>query len=106
MTSERSEAAASDVRDGLTVVSADGIVVGTVAGQTGSHIHVRAEASDSPTGEMFLPRGLIDSVAGDLLRLNIERADIHEAVYCLPPGQQREFETLIPRVRLGRARGL
>jgi hypothetical protein len=40
------------------------------------------------------------------VRLSRERADLHDAVLAMPPGEQREFGTLLLNVRIGRERSL
>src|SRR5688572_16498380 len=93
-------------RIGMTVVSADGVTVGVVEGGTDSHIGVRCDEADAPGGQMWLPRRMVARVEGETVFLNRERADLHEAVYALPPGQQRAFETLSLGIKIGRARGV
>jgi hypothetical protein len=87
------------------VVSADGLPVGPIEAETPTHLNVRTNG-DAPTGQIWLPRTMIASVAEDTVRLNVPRAAIHEAVLSLPPGQQREFATLGVNIKVGRARGL
>lgn len=89
-----------------TVVSADDVTLGRVDGVTETHINVRTPMGDSPTRSLWLPRAMIVTIDADVIRLRVERADLHEAVYCMSPGQQREYATLGLGVRIGRARGL
>jgi hypothetical protein len=93
-------------RPGMAVISADGITVGTVDAQTDTHISVRTDGGDAPNGQIWVPKWMIATVEGETIRLNVIRADLHEAVLSLPPGQQRAFETLGLKVKIGRARGV
>src|SRR6266536_3085093 len=93
-------------RPGMKVISADGIAVGTVDAQTDTHVSVRVDAGDAPNGQMWLPKRMIEAIDGETVRLNVIRADLHEAVLSLPPGQQRSFDTLALKVKIGRARGV
>lgn len=93
-------------RAAMTVVSADGVTVGTQEAATDSHIGVRCPETDAPGGQLWLPRTMIARVEDATIRLNRNRAELHEAVYALPPGQQRAFETLGLNVKIGRARGM
>lgn len=88
------------------VVSADGVPIGHVDGVGDTHLNVRMTVGDSPTHQMWLPRSMIARVDDAVVTLSVERSELHEAVYCLPPGQQREFATLGLSVRIGRARGV
>ncbi len=92
-------------RPGQMVVSADGLPVGQIEAETPTHLNVRT-GGDAPSGHIWLPRRMIESVTDDTVRLNVPRAAIHEAVLSLSPGQQREFATLGVNVKIGRARGL
>jgi hypothetical protein len=93
-------------RPGMTVISADDVTVGTVDSQTDTHISVRIATGDAPNGQMWIPKRMIAAVEGETIRLNVIRADLHEAVLSLPPGQQRAFETLGLNIRIGRKRGV
>ena len=95
----------SQLRPGQTVISADGITVGRIDADSPTHVRVRTRA-DAQTDHLWLPKGMVRSVEGDTVHLNALRADLHEAVLSLPPGQQREFGTLGLNVRIGRARGI
>lgn len=89
------------------VLSDDGMAVGRVARVTTSHISVRMpEESDAPGDQIWIPRDLVKTVDNETVYLRVNRADLHEAVLALPPGQQREFETLAFQGRLGRNRGM
>jgi hypothetical protein len=92
-------------RPGQMVVSADGLPVGQIEAETPTHLNVRTDG-DAPTGQLWLPRRMIESVTDGIVRLNVPRWAIHEAVFSLPPSQQREFATLGVNVTIGRARGL
>lgn len=92
-------------RPGQMVISADGLPVGQIEAETPTHLNVRTDG-DAPTGQIWLPRRMIESVTDDVVRLNVPRTAIHEAVFSLSPGQQREFATLGANVKIGRARGL
>lgn len=89
-----------------TVVSADDVTVGRVDGITETHFNVRTPMGDSPTRQLWIPRSMIASSDADMIRLTVARADLHEAVYSMSPGQQREYATLGLGVRIGRERGL
>lgn len=88
------------------VVSADDVLVGRVDGVTETHINVRTPMGDSPTRQLWIPCSMIASADADTICLSVERAELHEAVYCMSPGQQREYATLGLGVRIGRERGL
>jgi hypothetical protein len=98
-----------DVASALTgkmVVTADGETIGPVEGETKTYLRVRADASDAPGGQLWLPKRLVDRVDQETVRLNRDRADLHDAVLSMPPGEQREFGSLMLNVRIGRTRGL
>jgi hypothetical protein len=91
---------------GRTVITADGDVIGPVEAETETHLRVRAAASDAGIGQLWLPKDMIGSVDRESVRLTRERADLHDAVLAMPPGQQREFGSLSLNLRIGRMRGL
>src|SRR5262245_38384940 len=93
-------------RPGMTVISSDGVTVGTVDTQTETHVSVHVDAGDAPNGQMWLPKRMIEAIDGETVRLNVRRDDLHEAVFSLPPGQQRSYDTLGLKVKIGRARGV
>lgn len=102
-----SEPAAGDSLRGRRVVTADGVTLGMVDGETESHIRVMMRHSDAPEGHVWLPRVMMQDVERRTIRLNRNRADLHDAVLSLSPGEQREYATLgLTATRLGRARGL
>jgi hypothetical protein len=100
------EPAIESAHRGKTVVTEDGLTLGTVEAETETHLRVRADESAVAGGQLWLPKEMMAGVAGSTVRLNRERADLHDAVLAMPPGQQREFGTLSLNVRIGRARGL
>ena len=91
---------------GKTVSTADGVVLGTVDATTETHVRVHTPSDIVEGDQLWLPRQMIESVTDDAIRLNVERPDIHDAVFALAPGQQRQYATLGLNVRLGRNRGL
>lgn len=95
----------TELHAGQRVISADGLAVGIIEQETPTHLGLRAVA-EAPTGQLWLPRTLVGSVEGDVVRLTVPRAALHEAVLSLPPRQQREFASLGLSVRIGRERGM
>ena len=91
---------------GRTVISADGIEIGEVEAETASHIRVRMPHPDNPGGFIWLPKETVSGVEGGAVHLSRLRAELHDAVLALSPGEQREFATLGLSVRIGRQRGL
>ena len=91
---------------GKTVVTADEIELGEVEAETASHIRVRCFADDVAGGYLWLPKQMVRGVEGDAVHLDRLRAELHDAVLALSPGEQREFGTLGLSVRIGRLRGL
>lgn len=92
---------------GRRVFTADRVYLGPVDGDTESHIRVRTHDGDAPGGHLWLARTMIQDIGPRTIRLNRERADLHDAVLSLSPGEQREYQTLgVTTARLGRARGL
>jgi hypothetical protein len=92
---------------GREVITRDRVPVGRVESVTDTHLSVRTpESSDAPGGQLWVPKALIATADAENVYLTAERADLHEAVLALPPGQQREFQTLGFIGRLGRARGM
>lgn len=97
--------AESDLQ-GKLVITADDETIGPVEGVTDTYLRVRADDSDAPGSQLWIPRSLVDRVEGALVRLTPERADLHDAVLAMPPGEQREFGTLLLNIRIGRERTL
>ncbi|MGE0541622.1 MAG: DUF2171 domain-containing protein [Dehalococcoidia bacterium] len=97
--------AESDLK-GKLAVTADDTTIGPVEVVTDAYLRVRADDSDAPGGQLWIPRTLVDRVDGAIVRLNRERADLHDAVLAMPPGEQREFGSLLLKVRIGRERSL
>lgn len=91
---------------GRAVITADGETIGPVEAETSTHLRVRAVGDDLAIDQLWVPKDMIGSVDGDTVRLTRERADLHDAVLAMPPGQQREFGTLSLNLRIGRMRGL
>ena len=100
------EQGAVRLQNGMTVVSADGIAIGRVEADAETHLRVRVEHGDAPDGQIWIPKTMVRGVEGDAVHLNRIRADLHEAVFAMPPGQQREFSTLAITLNVGRTRGL
>jgi hypothetical protein len=88
------------------VVTSDGIDLGEVDGASDTHIRVLSESSDAPERHLWLPTAMVDEVSVTTVRLNRRRADLHDAVFALSPGQQRAYATLEPTVKIGRDRWL
>jgi hypothetical protein len=91
---------------GRRVVTADGILLGEVAGETASHLRVHTADGDAPDDYLWVPRAAIRLIEDDELHLDRERADLHDAVLSLSPGEQREFASLQLPIRIGRQRWL
>jgi hypothetical protein len=91
---------------GKRVVTADGVDLGTIEGETDTHLRVRTEQTDLPEGLIWIPKTMIAETVGDSMTLDRIRSDLHDAVLALSPGEQREFASLGFNVRIGRARGL
>jgi len=100
------EAATGETLRGKRVVTADGIELGGVDGEAETHIRVLAEATDLPGEHLWLPRAYVEDVTGRTIRLSRRRAELHDAVLQLSPGEQREYATLNAQVRIGRQRWL
>jgi hypothetical protein len=100
------EADTESALKGKLVITADDVVIGPVEVVTDAHLRVRADDSDAPGGQLWIPRTLVDRVDGGVVRLNRERAGLHDAVLAMPPGEQREFGSLLLKVRIGRERSL
>lgn len=90
----------------MRVVTADGIELGDVDGETDTHIRVHTEPTDLPEDHLWLPRALVGEIGGRTVRISRRRADLHDAVLSLSPGEQREYATLGTSIRIGRARWL
>jgi len=91
---------------GKVVVTADGIELGEVEAEAGTHLRLRSTGGDAPSSQLWLPKAMIEESDGDVIRLNRQRADLHDAVLSLSPGQQREFASLGLNLHMGRLRGL
>jgi hypothetical protein len=98
--------AADEALKGKRVITSDGIDLGEVDGETASHLRVRSEISDAPENHLWVPRDMVDRITRGAVHLNRRRADLHDAVFALSPGQQRAYATLEPTVRIGRDRWL
>jgi len=99
-------AGAESALQGKLVITADDEMIGPVEVVTDSYLRVRADDSDVPGSQLWIPRSLVNRVEGELVRLTRERANLHDAVLAMPPGEQREFGTLLLNVRIGRERTL
>jgi hypothetical protein len=91
---------------GRRVVTADGVLLGAVDGETASHVRVHTPDGNAPDDYLWVPRAYIRLVEDDELHLHRERADLHDAVLSLSPGEQREFASLKLPFRIGRHRWL
>ena len=100
------ESDAGGALQGKLVITADDETIGPVEVVTDTYLRVRADGSDSPGGQLWIPRAIVDRIDGETVRLNRERADLHDAVLSMPPGEQREFGSLLLTVRIGRERTL
>jgi hypothetical protein len=100
------ERANSETLKGRRVITADGVELGAVDAETETHLRVHAQDSDAPDRHLWLPKTMVDQTATGTVSLNRRRADLHDAVFSLPPGQQREYATLEPTVKIGRERWL
>lgn len=108
-TTDDSRAADPEVESALTgkmVITADDEAIGPVEAETSAYLRVRADGSDAPSGQLWLPKAMVERVERESVRLNRERADLHDAVLSMPPGEQREFGSLLLNLRIGRTRGL
>lgn len=88
---------------GTMVITLDGVCLGTFESDEGTHLKVRLADADTPVHSIFVPKRMVSSMGDGEIRLRVERADIHDAVYALPPGEQREYSTLGNVRPLGRA---
>lgn len=100
------EPAIMQFQNGMIVVSADGVAIGPLEADADTHLRVRVEQGDAPAGQIWVPKAMVRGVEGNAVHLNRIRADLHEAVLAMPPGQQREFSTLAITLNVGRTRGL
>ena len=99
------ETAAAKPQRGQTVVTSDGIPLGPIEADERTHLRVRLLDGEGPLDAIFVPVRLVRGVENDVVQLTAARADLHEAVYTLSPGQQREYATLGLRTPFGRRRG-
>lgn len=100
------EPATGETFKGRRVITSDGVELGGVDAETETHLRVRAEDSDAPDLHLWLPKMMMGDVTAGTIALNRRRADLHDAVFSLSPGQQREYATLEPTVKIGRERWL
>lgn len=91
---------------GQMVITSDGIALGPVEADERTHLRVRVGRTEGPTEHLFIPLSMVGVVEGETVHLNVPRDHLHEAVYALPPGQQREYATLGLRAPLGRGRAI
>lgn len=89
-----------------TVITADGVELGTIDALTATHVRLATTNDLIESSQLWLPRAMIGGIEGDHVRLTRERGELHDAVYALAPSQQREYATLNLGIRIGRERGL
>jgi hypothetical protein len=104
-TAEPTATAPASLR-GRRVVTADGVLLGEVDGETASHVRVHTPGGDAPDDYLWVPRDYIRLVEDDEVHLHRARADLHDAVLSLSPGEQREFASLKLPISIGRHRWL
>jgi hypothetical protein len=100
------ETISDDALKEKAVVTADGVELGRIDAITATHVRLHTPDDMVVSSQLWLPRTMIAGIEGDLVRLNRERGQIHDAVYSLAPSQQREYATLNLGIRVGRERGL
>lgn len=76
---------------GDQVICADGVPLGRVEGDEGTHLRVRRSAAPPL---VWVPKSLIAGVEAGTVRLLLARDDLHDGIIALAPGRQREFGTL------------
>jgi hypothetical protein len=76
---------------GDQVICADGVVLGTVEADEGSHLRLR-RAAQPPV--IWVAKTLIASAEDGAVHLLLPRDDLHDGIIALPPARQREFGTL------------
>ena len=76
---------------GDEVVCSDGVPLGVVEGDEGTHVRVR-RPERPPI--VWVPKMLITEVSGGVVRLLLPRDDLHDGVIALSPSRQREYGTL------------
>lgn len=91
---------------GDQVICADGVPLGMVEGDEGTHLRVR-RAERPPV--VWVPKSLVAGAENGAVRLLLSRDDLHDGVIGLPPSRQREYGTLeglsllVRRARIARA---
>jgi hypothetical protein len=84
---------ASDVPAvGDLVVCADEEPLGTVEADEGTHLRVRRPYEQPPL--VWIPKRIIAGRSDGVVRLIVNRDELHDGVIALPPARQREYGTL------------
>lgn len=79
------------VTAGDSVLCADGVSLGVVEADEQSHIRIhRAESPQT----IWAPKFAIDRIEDGVIRLALDRDDLHDGIIALPPARQREYGTL------------
>lgn len=94
------------ISPGQPVMSADMVELGTVQALDTTHIRVGPVSGGAAGMYLWIPKTMVQQVGGEGVSLNVNRAELHDAVFEMSPGEQREYATLGLHVKLGRARGL
>ncbi len=76
---------------GDEVVCADGVTLGRVEADEGSHLRLRRAAQPSL---VWVPKQLIGGMSEGVVRLRLDRDELHDGFIGLPPARQREYGTL------------
>jgi len=77
---------------GDLVVCADDEPLGTVEADEGTHLRVRRPHELPPL--VWIPKRIIASRTEGVVRLLVNRDELHDGVIALPPARQREYGTL------------
>lgn len=76
---------------GDEVVCADGVPLGRVEADEGSHLRLR-RAGQPPM--VWVPKRIIAGHEDGIVRLLLDRDELHDGYIGLPPARQREYGTL------------
>lgn len=76
---------------GDQVICADGVVLGTVEADEGTHLRVRRVAQPPV---VWVAKSLIARTDDATVHLLLPRDALHDGVIALPPARQREYGTL------------
>ncbi len=77
---------------GDQVVCADDEPLGVVEADEGTHLRVRRPHEQPPL--VWVPKRIIAGRSDGVVRLIVNRDELHDGVIALPPARQREYGTL------------